>query len=68
MYKVVIKLNSLSNIIVNMNFTQFRHFQGDKLKYTWLTLNNYTDDLKDTVEINVNNISAIVYQLIHSYV
>lgn len=63
MYKVTIVLNNMKPIIVNMNLTQIRHFQGDKLKYTWLTLNNYTDNLKDTVEINVNNISTIVYQL-----
>ena len=27
-----------------------------------IVLNKYTDDLKDETEINVNNISAIVYQ------
>ena len=65
MFRVLIKLNSMTNIIVNMNNDQLKQFKTNKQIYTWLTLNKYTDDLKDETEINVNNISAIVYQPIH---
>jgi hypothetical protein len=52
-------------IIINMNNEQLNQFQTNKQLFTWLTLNNYTDDLKDETEINANNITAIVYQSIH---
>ena len=65
MYNVTIILNNVKPIIVNMNNEQLKQFKTNKQIFTWLTLNKYTDDLKDETEINVNNISAIVYQLIN---
>ena len=65
MIKVLIKLNSMTNIIVNMNNEQLKQFKRNKQIFTWLTLNNYTNDLKDEIEINVNNITSIVYQPNH---
>ena len=65
MYKVTIVLNNMDPIIVNMNNLQFKDFRTNKQFFTWLTLNKYTDDLKDETEVNVNNISAIVYQSIY---
>ena len=65
MVKVLIKLNSMTNILVNMNDEQLVQFKKNVHFFTWLTLNKYTDDLKDETEINVNNISAIVYQSIN---
>ncbi len=65
MYKVTIVLNNMKPIIINMNNEQLNQFQTNKQLFTWLTLNNYTDDLKDETEINANNITAIVYQSIH---
>lgn len=62
MYKVTIVMNNMNPIIVNMNNLQYKEFRTNKQIYTWLRLNKYTDDLKDETEINVNNISAIVYQ------
>lgn len=62
MFKVLIKLNSMTNIIVNMNDEQLKQFKTNKQIFTWLTLNKYTDDLKDETEININNITSIVYQ------
>ena len=65
MFKVLIKLNCTTNIIVNMKNEQLQEFKKNKQALTWLTLNKYTDDLKDETEINVNNITAIVYQPNH---
>lgn len=65
MYKVTIVMNNMKPIIVNMNDLQFKEFRINKQLFTWLTLNKYSDDYKDEIEINVNNISAIVYQSIH---
>lgn len=65
MYNVLIKLNSMSNIIVKMSNLQLKQFKAEVELNTWITLNKYTDDLKDETEINVNNISVIVYQPIH---
>ena len=62
MIKVVIKLNNMSNIIVKMSNLQLKQFKAEVELNTWITLNKYTDDLKDETEINVNNISVIVYQ------
>ena len=62
MYKVVIKLNNMTNISVNMNYLQFKEFNTNIQLFTWLTLNNYTDDLDNEVVINVKNISAILYK------
>ena len=64
MFCVLIKLNSMTNIVVNMNDDQLKQFKTDLQLYTWLTLNDYTDDLKDVTQINVNNITSIVYQSI----
>lgn len=65
MYKVTIVMNNMKPIIVNMNNLQFKEFRTNKQLFTWLTLNKYSDDYKDEIEINVNNISAIVYESIH---
>lgn len=65
MFNVLIKLNSMSNIIVKMSNLQLKQFKADTELNTWITLNKYTDDLKDETEINVNNISVIVYQPTH---
>ena len=65
MFKVIIKLNSMTNIIVKMNDEQLKQFKTNKQIFTWLTLNKYTDDLKDETEININNITSIVYQSIN---
>lgn len=65
MYKVTIVMNNMKPIIVNMNDEQLKQFNTNKQIFTWLTLNKYTDDLKDETEININNITSIVYQLIH---
>lgn len=65
MYKVTIVMNNMKPIIVNMNDEQLKQFKTNKQLFTWLTLNKYSDDYKDEIEINVNNISAIVYQPIH---
>lgn len=65
MFKVLIKLNNLTNIVVEMSDLQLQEFNKNKQFFTWLTLNNYTDDLEDETEINVKNISVIVYQPIH---
>lgn len=65
MFLVIIKFNNNTNIIVNMNDEQLKQFKTNKQIYTWLTLNKYTDSLKDETEINVNNITTIVYQSIH---
>lgn len=65
MYKVTIVMNNMKPIIVNMNDEQLKQFKTNKQIFTWLTLNKYTDDLKDETEININNITSIVYQSIH---
>lgn len=62
MIKVTIKLNNMTNITVNMNHSQLKEFKTNKQIFTWLTLNKYTDDLEEEMEINVNNISSIHYK------
>ena len=62
MFLVTIKFNNRTNLIVNMNDEQLNQFKTNKQIYTWLTLNKYTDSLKDETEINTNNITTIVYQ------
>lgn len=64
MINVVIKLNNMSNIIVKMSNLQLKQFKAEVELNTWIALNKYTDDLKDETDINVNNISVIVYQSI----
>lgn len=60
--KVKIKLNNGSIIIVYMDTTDYKKFRINKQIFTWLTLNNYTDDLDELIEINVDNISSIHYE------
>lgn len=61
MIKVTIKLNNMTNLTLTMNHSQFKEFRTNKQLFTWLTLNKYTDDLEEEMEINVNNISSIHY-------
>jgi len=61
MIKVTIKLNNMTNLTLTMDHSQFKEFRTNKQLFTWLTLNKYTDDLEEEMEINVNNISSIHY-------